>query len=70
MTTPSVTASPLADAEAVPTTEDIMVIMADHTVTNAVAAGADAVVEVGVVAEDAAVANAALMLGALEAIST
>lgn len=70
MTTPSVPAFPLADAAAVLTTEDIMDIMADHTVMNAVAAGADAVVEAGMVAGDAAVANATSTPWQLGAIST
>ena len=47
-----------------------MDIMVDHTATNAVAVGADAVVEAGVVREDAAVVNAASTPGPLEATST
>ena len=42
----------------------------DHTAMNATAAGADVAVEAGVVAEDTAVASAASIPGALEAIST
>lgn len=74
--TPSLPASPLADAAAVPTTEVIMDIMgimgitADPTVMNAVADGADAVAEAGAVAEDAAVANAAPAPGPPAATST
>lgn len=70
MTTPSVPASPLADAAAVLITEDIMDITVDHTATNVVAAGVDAVVEAGVVAADAAVANVALTPGPPAATST
>ena len=70
MTTRSVPASPLADAAVVPVMEDIMDIMVGLTVTNAVAAGADAVVEAGVVAEDVAVASVAPAPGPLAAIST
>ena len=70
MTIPSVPASPLADAAAVPITEDIMDVTADHTATNAVAAGAAGVVKAGVAAQDAAVANAASTLGPLAATST
>ena len=62
--------SPLAAVAAVPITEDIMDITVDHTAMNAVAAGADAVVEAGEVVEDAAVANVAPIPGRLEAIST
>lgn len=70
MTTPSVPAFPLGDAAAVLITEDIMDITVDHTATSAVAAGAAAVVEAGVVAQDAAVANAASTPGPLAATST
>ena len=68
MTTPSVPASTLADDAAVLITEHITV---DHTAMNAVAAGADAVMEAGVVAADAAVAaNAVSIPGPPEATST
>lgn len=76
MTTPSVPAFPSVDAVAVLTTEDIMDIMdimditVDHTVMTAVAAGADAVAEAGMVAGDVAVANAASTPRQLGAIST
>lgn len=70
MTTPSVLAFPLVDAAAVLTTEDVMDITVDHTVMNAVAAGADTVVEAGMVAGDAAVPNAASTPWQLGAIST
>lgn len=70
MTTPSVPAFPSVDAAAVLTTEDIMDIAVDHTAMNAVAAGADAVVEAGMVVGDAAVANAASTPRRLGAIST
>ncbi len=62
MTTPSVLASPSADAAAVLVTEDIMDIAVDHTGTSAVAAGVDA--------EDVAVANAAPTPGRPAATST
>ena len=70
MTTPSVPASPSVDAVVVLTTEDIMDITAGPTATNAVAAGADEVVEAGVVTADAGVANAASTPGPLGAILT
>lgn len=70
MTTPSVPAFPSVDAAAVLTTEDIMDIAVDHTAMTAVAAGADAVVEAGMVVGDAAVANAASTPRRLGAIST
>lgn len=73
MTTPSVPASPSVDAVVVLTTEDIMDITditVGPTATNAVAAGADEVVEAGVVTADVGVANAASTLGPLEAILT
>lgn len=70
MTTPSVPAFLSVDAAAVLTTEDIMDIAVDHTAMNAVAAGADAVVEAGMVVGDAAVANAASTPRRLGAIST
>ena len=71
MSTPLALASPLAAVAAVLTTEDLMDTTVDHTAMNAMAAGADVAVEAGVVAEDAAVANAASILGPLEeAIST
>ena len=73
-TIPSVPASPLADAAAVLTTEDITVITvdhtADHTATNAVADGADAGAEAGAVAEDAGAVNAVPTLGPPAATST
>ena len=47
-----------------------MDITVDHTATNVVAAGVDAVVEAGVVAADAAVANVALTPGPPAATST
>ena len=68
--TPLVLASPLAAAAAVLITEDLMDTTVDHTAMNATVAGADGAVEAGVVAEDAAVANAASIPGPLEAIST
>ncbi len=66
----TIPASPLVDTAPVLITEDIMGIMVDRTVMNAMAAGADAVVEAGVVAEDAAVANAASIHGPMQATST
>ena len=49
---------------------DITDITVGPTATNAVAAGADEVVEAGVVTADVGVANAASTLGPLEAILT
>ena len=63
-------ASPLAAAAGVLIMEDLTDTTVDHTAMNAMAAGADVAVEAGVVAEDAAVANAASIPGPLEAIST
>lgn len=65
MTAPSVPAFPSVDAAVDLTMEDIMDITVDLTATNAAAAGADAVVEAGVVVADAGVANVAGTLGAL-----